>query len=160
MMKRMKVLIICIMMMCIRISFAEEGYHIKDFTESKLFADQFGCIPYDSVNGYHTAATYEEITKEFPGAVDRYYECAPEIRRILYRIPLKIGESSVYWSNSRIEDEQQYEKVGYRQVLCANSTSLAELSLHRAGKPALNYLVAEHRERVKATTRRRLFAIR
>ena len=50
---------------------------------------------------------------------------------------------------------------GYRQVLCANSfTSLAELSLHRAGKPALNYLVAEDRERVKATTRRKLFAIR
>ena len=41
-------------------------------------------------------------------------------------------------------------KQGYRQVLCANSfTSLAELSLHRAGKPALNYLVAEDRERVK-----------
>ena len=39
----------------------------------------------------------------------------------------------------------------YRQVLCANSfTSLAELSLHRAGKPALNYLVAEGRERVKS----------
>ena len=39
---------------------------------------------------------------------------------------------------------------GYRQVLCANSfTSLAELSLHRAGKPALNHLVAEDRERVK-----------
>ena len=39
----------------------------------------------------------------------------------------------------------------YRQVLCANSfTSLAELSLHRAGKPALNYLVAEDRERVKS----------
>ena len=38
----------------------------------------------------------------------------------------------------------------YRQVLCANSfTILAELSLHRAGKPALNYLVAEGRERVK-----------
>ena len=38
----------------------------------------------------------------------------------------------------------------YRQVLCANSfTSLAELSLHRAGKPALNYLVAEDRGRVK-----------
>ena len=38
----------------------------------------------------------------------------------------------------------------YRQVLCANSfISLAELSLHRAGKPALNYLVAEDRERVK-----------
>ena len=50
---------------------------------------------------------------------------------------------------------------GYRQVLCANSfTSLAELSLHRAGKPALNYLVAEDRGRVKATTRRKLFAIR
>ena len=49
----------------------------------------------------------------------------------------------------------------YRQVLCANSfTILAELSLHRAGKPALNYLVAEHRERVKATTRRKPFAIR
>ena len=41
-------------------------------------------------------------------------------------------------------------RMGYRQVLCANSfTSLAELSLHRAGKPALNYLVAEDRERVK-----------
>ncbi len=41
-------------------------------------------------------------------------------------------------------------KLRYRQVLCANSfTSLAELSLHRAGKPALNYLVAEDRERVK-----------
>ena len=41
-------------------------------------------------------------------------------------------------------------RKGYRQVLCANSfTSLAELSLHRAGKPALNYLVAEDRERVK-----------
>ena len=55
-----------------------------------------------------------------------------------------------------------YENVEwYRQVLCANSfTSLAELSLHRAGKPALNYLVAEDRGRVKATTRRRSFAIR
>ena len=42
------------------------------------------------------------------------------------------------------------KQTGYRQVLCANSfTSLAELSLHRAGKPALNYLVAEGRERVK-----------
>ena len=42
------------------------------------------------------------------------------------------------------------DSIGYRQVLCANSfTSLAELSLHRAGKPALNYLVAEDRERVK-----------
>ena len=41
-------------------------------------------------------------------------------------------------------------KNRYRQVLCANSfTILAELSLHRAGKPALNYLVAEDRERVK-----------
>ena len=40
----------------------------------------------------------------------------------------------------------------YRQVLCANSfTSLAELSLHRAGKPALNHLVAEDRERVKGS---------
>ena len=39
----------------------------------------------------------------------------------------------------------------YRQVLCANSfTSLAELSLHRSGKPALNYLAAEHSGRVKA----------
>ena len=39
----------------------------------------------------------------------------------------------------------------YRQVLCANSfTILAELSLHRAGKSALNYLVAEGRERVKS----------
>ena len=46
---------------------------------------------------------------------------------------------------SGIESEKRY-----RQVLCANSfTSLAELSLHRAGKPALNYLVAEDRERVK-----------
>ena len=52
-------------------------------------------------------------------------------------------------------------EAGYRQVLCANSfTSLAELSLHRAGKPALNYLAAEYSERVKATTRRKLFAIR
>lgn len=43
-----------------------------------------------------------------------------------------------------------YHSPRYRQVLCANSfTSLAELSLHRAGKPALNYLVAEGRERVK-----------
>ena len=42
------------------------------------------------------------------------------------------------------------QAFGCRQVLCANSfTSLAELSLHRAGKPALNYLVAEDRERVK-----------
>ena len=45
---------------------------------------------------------------------------------------------------------EDLERSGYRQVLCANSfTSLAELSLHRAGKPALNYLVAEDRERVK-----------
>ena len=46
---------------------------------------------------------------------------------------------------------ENHEKINwYRQVLCANSfTSLAELSLHRAGKPALNYLVAEDRERVK-----------
>lgn len=39
---------------------------------------------------------------------------------------------------------------GYRQVLCANSfTNLAELRLHRAGKPALDYPIAEGRERVK-----------
>ena len=44
-------------------------------------------------------------------------------------------------------------ETGYRQVLCANSfTSLAELSLHRAGKPALNYLIAEGRERVQVCT--------
>ena len=50
-------------------------------------------------------------------------------------------------------EERSFEdslSFGYRQVLCANSfTSLAELSLHRAGKPALNYPVAEGRERVK-----------
>ena len=40
--------------------------------------------------------------------------------------------------------------AGYRQVLCANSfTNLAELRLHRAGKPALDYPIAEGRERVK-----------
>ncbi len=56
---------------------------------------------------------------------------------------------------SLIKEEIDNKKVAfiphrYRQVLCANSfTSLAELSLHRAGKPALNYLVAEGRERVK-----------
>ena len=38
----------------------------------------------------------------------------------------------------------------YRQVLCANSfTSLAEQSLHRAGETALDYPIAEGRERVK-----------
>lgn len=42
------------------------------------------------------------------------------------------------------------KKDGYRQVLCANSfTNLAELRLHRAGKPALDYPIAEGRERVK-----------
>ena len=47
-------------------------------------------------------------------------------------------------------DNIKFTTLWYRQVLCANSfTSLAELSLHRAGKPALNYLVAEDRERVK-----------
>ena len=101
-MKKIRVLIICMIMMCIRISFAEEEYYIKDFIESKLFADQFGCIQYDSANGDYTVATYEEITKEFPGAVDRCYEYAPKIRAILYRIPSKIGESSVYWSNSKL----------------------------------------------------------
>ena len=45
---------------------------------------------------------------------------------------------------------KEHKPIRYRQVLCANSfTSLAELSLHRAGKPALNYLIAEDRERVK-----------
>ena len=45
---------------------------------------------------------------------------------------------------------KEHKPIRYRQVLCANSfTSLAELSLHRAGKPALNCLVAEDRERVK-----------
>ena len=40
--------------------------------------------------------------------------------------------------------------LGYRQVLCANSfTSLAEQSLHRAGETALDYPIAEGRERVK-----------
>lgn len=47
-------------------------------------------------------------------------------------------------------DNIKFTTLWYRQVLCANSfTSLAELSLHRAGKPALNYLIAEDRERVK-----------
>ena len=42
------------------------------------------------------------------------------------------------------------EHIRYRQVLCANSfTNLAELRLHRAGKPALDYPIAEGRERVK-----------
>ena len=39
---------------------------------------------------------------------------------------------------------------GYRQVLCANSsTNLAELRLHRAGEPALDYPIAEGRVSVK-----------
>ena len=43
-----------------------------------------------------------------------------------------------------------YPPPGYRQVLCANSfTSLAEQSLHRAGETALDYPIAEGRERVK-----------
>ena len=65
--------------------------------------------------------------------------------------------------SSNSADVQTAASIGmrYRQVLRANSfTNLAELSLHRAGKPALNYLVAEHRGRVKATTRRKPFAIR
>ena len=50
----------------------------------------------------------------------------------------------------KIKEYPQERNQRYRQVLCANSfTSLAELSLHRAGEPALNYLVAEDRERVK-----------
>ena len=58
------------------------------------------------------------------------------------------------WSHAFFAEHEseirQYKQARYRQVLCANSfTSLAELSLHRAGKPALNYLVAEDRERVK-----------
>ena len=41
-------------------------------------------------------------------------------------------------------------RARYRQVLCANSfTSLAEQSLHRAGETALDYPIAEGRERVK-----------
>ena len=57
-----------------------------------------------------------------------------------------------YYENKLTADRlySNDEWIWYRQVLCANSfTSLAELSLHRAGKPALNYLVAEDRERVK-----------
>lgn len=40
--------------------------------------------------------------------------------------------------------------IRYRQVLCANSfTNLAELSLHRAGEPALDCPIAEGRVNVK-----------
>ena len=69
----------------------------------------------------------------------------------------------IYMRVMNVRDKYFHEKkiCWYRQVLCANSfTSLAELRLHRAGKPALNYLAAEHRGHVKATTRRKIFAIR
>ena len=60
----------------------------------------------------------------------------------LWSSPMNVQHCT--WSRNRARP------AGYRQVLCANSfTSLAELSLHRAGKPALNYLIAEDRERVK-----------
>ena len=65
----------------------------------------------------------------------------------------RISECFAYFdARMKVIDLSKYCDVldRYRQVLCANSfTSLAELSLHRAGKPALNYLVAEDRERVK-----------
>lgn len=52
--------------------------------------------------------------------------------------------------SSDYEVIRESEKYGYRQVLCANSfTSLAEQSLHKAGEPALDYPIAEGRERVK-----------
>ena len=75
------------------------------------------------------------------------------------------SEMALFWIKDRLSQGQKNcfyaQNQRYRQVLCANSfTSLAELSLHRSGKPALNYLAAEHSERVKATTQRKLFAIR
>ena len=67
----------------------------------------------------------------------------------------KAYEHIEQWRNRPLEGGKYpyvYVDGRYRQVLCANSfTSLAELSLHRAGKPALNHLVAEDRERVKGS---------
>lgn len=57
-----------------------------------------------------------------------------------------------YYENKLTADRlySNDEWIWYRQVLCANSfTNLAELRLHRAGKPALDYPIAEGRERVK-----------
>ena len=71
-------------------------------------------------------------------------------------MPLVIQRHFACWGKSSPNPFSHDKSCGfflspwYRQVLCANSfTSLAELSLHRAGKPALNYLIAEDRERVK-----------
>lgn len=102
-MKKIWTELVC-MLMCIGCSFAAgaKAYCLNDFIQSKCFADQFGRIQCDSANGFYPAATYEEIAKAFPGAVDRYDERAPEIRQILYRIPAKMGESSNAWSNSSL----------------------------------------------------------
>ena len=82
-----------------------------------------------------------------PGRVGR---CRIPQRKSLRRcLGLFLCASRQFFLPGRLQANVQH-CTWYRQVLCANSfTSLAELSLHRAGKPALNYLVAEDRERVK-----------
>ena len=75
----------------------------------------------------------------------------PEVSCVRITLPLpEIPAKLLTWLNFLLHKIAHVSETWYRQVLCANSfTSLAELSLHRAGKPALNYLVAEDRERVK-----------
>lgn len=132
-MKRIVILLICIMMICVNGSFAEEileeTHCLQDFIDSKLFADPLGCLHYDPLNGSYPAATYEEITKVFPGAVHRYYERAPEIRRILYRIPREIGELSDYWSNSKLLYSYWRAIDGVFVVIWKGSRSVSDVGL-------------------------------
>ena len=90
-----------------------------------------------------SSKSYDAVALAKDPSLEVDYLVAPP--RMLYYEKVSRQIYSIYQKYIAPEDI-----LGYRQVLCANSfTSLAELSLHRAGKPALNYLVAEDREHVK-----------
>lgn len=132
-MKKLGILLICIVMICIKLSLAEEicgiEYCLQDFIDSKLFADRFGRIQYDALSGYHHAATYEEIIRVFPGAIDRYYDRAPEIRQILYRIPSENGAVSNYWSNSKLLYSYWKAIDGIFVVIWEGNNSMSDVGL-------------------------------
>lgn len=132
-MKRIGIWIVCMIMLCAGAALAEEArgeeYRLQDFIDSKLFTDPLGHSPYDRANGPYPAATYERITEAFPSAVDRCYARAPEIRRILFRIPPKIGESSNEWSDSKLLYSYWKASDGIFVVLWTGNASMGGVGL-------------------------------
>ena len=114
-MSYIRIFFICVanILICINIGFAQnnDAYMISDFIESGLFPNQYGymcqdssCLDYSAIDEF--PASFDRIQAAFPGAVNRYYEHAPEFRKYVFgyipsesaSVPLCFENENLFYS--------------------------------------------------------------